>query len=200
MAAGWIALSYMHISFMPAVGLSTAVTSIVGRHIGSGAHDIAAHRCHLGLKMAIAWMTLCGIFFFFFRHQLTGLFIGGDATPEQEAEILRIGGQMMICIAFFQTLDAVGIIYSGALKGAGDTFWPGMVSILYSWVFIIGLGVMFVTWWPDLESMGPWIAAGFYLVLLGVTMAWRFERGGWRKIRLLDDDGIPGDGPRRDLP
>ena len=36
MTASWIAMRYMHLSFMPAVGFSVAITSIVGRLIGEG--------------------------------------------------------------------------------------------------------------------------------------------------------------------
>ena len=39
---------------------------------------------------------------------------------------------------------------------------------------------------PDLASKGPWLAATAYIVLLGVFVTVRFERGGWRTRRLLD--------------
>ena len=91
----------------------------------------------------------------------------------------------MICAAVFQTMDAFGITYTGALRGAGDTVWPGLVTIVYSWVFIVAGGWSIAVLWPGLESVGPWIAAAFYVLIFGVTMWWRFESGRWRKIRLL---------------
>jgi hypothetical protein len=39
---------------------------------------------------------------------------------------------------------------------------------------------------PQLESIGPWIGSAAFIILFGVTMAWRFESGAWRKIQLLD--------------
>ena len=38
---------------------------------------------------------------------------------------------------------------------------------------------------PELTSIGPWIAGGVYVCVLGLLMAWRFESGAWRKIDLL---------------
>jgi len=42
-----------------------------------------------------------------------------------------------------------------------------------------------VTFFPQLGSLGPWIAAAVYVVLIGLTMVYRFEQGKWRSINLL---------------
>jgi MATE family multidrug resistance protein len=189
MTAGWIALRYMHLSFMPAVGFSVAVTSLVGRYIGAGEPDVAVHRARVGLMLAVGYMTTCAVVFFVFREPLVGAFVGGEATtPEQFARIVDIGAKLLICAAVFQTLDAVGIVYTGALRGAGDTVWPGVMTMIYSWTLIIGGGWYLIELAPALESVGPWIAAAAYIGVLGLTMAVRFESGRWRSIDLLGTD------------
>jgi len=193
MAAGWIALGYMHLSFMPAVGFSVAVSSLVGKYIGAGQPDIAVSRARLGLGLAMVYMTLCALGFFVFRYSLINLFVGGEVdgvaiSPEQARHIIEIGAKLMICAAIFQTVDAFGIVYTGALRGAGDTVWPAFITVIFSWVFIIAGGWMMIWWMPDLGSVGPWIAASVYIILYGVTMAWRFESGHWRSIRLLENE------------
>jgi MATE family multidrug resistance protein len=92
----------------------------------------------------------------------------------------------MVCAAVFQTFDAVGIAYTGALRGAGDTLVPGIATIVLSWGVIVGLGAWLVSAYPSLSSTGPWIAASAYIILYGAVVAWRFERGAWRTIRLLE--------------
>jgi hypothetical protein len=84
-------------------------------------------------------------------------------------------------------MDAVGIVYTGALRGAGDTVWPGVATAVLSWSLLVGGGVILISIAPQLESRGPWIAATGYIVIYGIVMAVRFERGGWRSIRLLHD-------------
>jgi len=186
-AAGWIALTYMHLSFMPAIGLSVAVTTLVGKYVGAGRPDAAIARARLGLIMAVIYMTVCGLFFLLFRYELVEVFVGGQDLSSRDAEqILQIGATLMICGAFFQAFDAFGIIYTGALRGAGDTIWPGIVTVIYSWGFILGGGWFMVTYFPELESAGPWIAAWVYILFFGLTMAWRFESGGWRSLNLLE--------------
>ena len=186
MTAGWIALKYMHLSFMPAVGFSVAVSSLVGRYIGAEDPDTAVARARLGTALAVGYMTVCGILFFALRHSLVGAFVGGDVTAEDAADIVRIGGYLLICAAVFQTIDALGILYSGALRGAGDTVWPGVIGMIYSWTLIVGLGWAIIALWPGLESIGPWIAASIFIIAFGVTMMWRFESGRWRSINLID--------------
>ena len=186
-AAGWIAVTYMHLSFMPAIGLSVAVTTLVGKYVGAGRPDAAIARARLGLIMAVIYMTVCGLFFLLFRYELVEVFVGGQDLSSRDAEqILQIGATLMICGAFFQAFDAFGIIYTGALRGAGDTIWPGIVTVIYSWGFILGGGWFMVTYFPELESAGPWIAAWVYILFFGLTMAWRFESGGWRSLNLLE--------------
>jgi MATE family multidrug resistance protein len=200
MSAGWAAIRYMHVSFMPAIGFSIATTALVGRYVGAGDPDTAVARARLALLLAVAYMVLCGVVFLVFRYPLIRLFISGEATEvEQIEKVVRIGAAVMIASAIYQVFDAIGIIYNGALRGAGDTVWPGVVTVLYSWGFMVLGGWMMTVVFPDLESIGPWIAAAVYLVVLGVTLALRFERGRWRSIRLVEGavgaPGMPGPSP-----
>jgi len=189
MAAGWIALGFLHLSFMPALGINVAINSIVGKYIGAGKPDIAASRARVGVGIALVYMTFCAVIFVVFRHGLMEWFVNGSSyTMEEQREIVHLGANMLILVAVFQTVDALGIVYTGALRGAGDTVYPGVVTAVFSWVFIVGGGWIAVTYFPSTGSIGPWIAAATYVILIGIAMAIRFERGGWRSITLLKDD------------
>lgn len=187
MTAGWAALSFMHLSFMPAVGFSVAVSSLVGRYIGAGLPNVAVARARLGVAVSMVYMTCCAALFVIFRTELIGSFVGGpDVTAEQSARIIEIGAQLMIVAAIFQTADALGVVYTGALRGAGDTVWPGVVTVILSWTFIVGLGWALIWLAPGLESLGPWIGSAVYIILYGLIMTLRFEGGHWRRIRLVE--------------
>jgi MATE family multidrug resistance protein len=195
LAAGWSVLRFMHMSFMPAVGFSVATASLVGRSIGAGRPDDAVRQTHAALTVSLAYMTLWGIVMFVWRHDMVGIFAdSGDVPAEQVARIVAIGGTLMICAAVFQTFDALGIIYTGALRGAGDTLVPGIATVTLSWGMIVGGGLALVAWFPQWESTGPWLAATAYIVIYGLFMAWRFESGRWRSIRLLGGAPEPSPG------
>jgi len=183
-AASWVTLRYLTLAFMPTLGLSFAVTAVVGRSLGAGDIAGAERRAWLGVRLGMAYMGACAVAFVVFREPLVGFF-ADEFPPAQREEMIRIGGWLMICAAVFQLFDAVGVVLMGALRGAGDTVWPGVVSAALSWVVIVGGGWLMLTIAPELRSVGPWIAAAAYIILLGLAMIWRFVGGRWRSINLL---------------
>ena len=188
--AGYIALQWMHMSFMPAVGLSVAVTAMVGRCMGAGRPDLAARRAWLGLAVTFSYMGLCALLFIVFRDPMIRLFVPGGMNPDTLAELVRIGGLVMIAAAAFQVFDAIGITIAGALRGAGDTVWPGVVTVVLSWSCIVGGGVAMNKWYPQLESLGPWIAASVYIILLGLAFLARFLGGNWKQRKVLAESAV----------
>ena len=193
-AATTAAMRWMPVSFMPAVGIGVATTALVGKYIGQGQPLLARRRAHAGLVLGLIYMGFCGVIFYTFRHQMVQLFI--TVAPAQEAagdaqKIIDIGGRVMVCAAVFQLFDAVGIVYLSGLRGAGDTFWPMIMTIVLSWCLIIGGGYFMVAKFPGLGSIGPWISASGYIVVLGLAMAWRFERGRWQNIHLVHREPPP---------
>jgi MATE family multidrug resistance protein len=177
MAANNYVFRYMSVSFMPAFGISTAVTALVGRYIGRGQPDVAMQRAHLGFKVAVAYMLVCGLLFFFFRHQLIGLFA-------DDPEVLSVGATLLVFAAVYQLFDAMYITYYGALRGAGDTFVPAVVTAALCWSITVLGGYFLARWAPGLGPTGPWLLATAYGCILGTFMYLRFARGGWRRINL----------------
>ncbi len=112
MAANAFMLRYMAVSFMPAVGIGTAVTALVGRYIGRGEPDVAERRAHLGFVLTAAYMVACGVAFFVGREWLIRVF-----RPDEE--VVRIGAVLMTFSAVYQFFDALYINYNGALRARG---------------------------------------------------------------------------------
>ncbi|MFG0285369.1 MAG: MATE family efflux transporter [Phycisphaerales bacterium JB039] len=184
--AGWIALRYMHVSFMPAVGLSIAVTAIVGRCMGMARVDLAFRRAMLGLAVALGYMGACALAFILFREPMIRAFTPEDLAPEALERLIEIGSSIMIAAAVFQVFDAIAIIMTGALRGAGDTVWPGMVTVALSWTCIVGGGRLIIEIAPQLGSLGPWIGGASYIILLGVALLGRFAGGRWRTMGVVE--------------
>src|SRR5690606_24375563 len=144
--AGWIAHQWMTLSFMPAIGLSVAVTATVGKSIGMGRPDLAAQRMYTGMKVALTYMGTCALLFLLFRERMINVFIDASTPPDDRAALIRLGSGMLIATACFQLFDAVAMIVNGALRGAGDTVWPGVATIILSWTLIVGGGHLMVAY------------------------------------------------------
>ncbi|MFN7022091.1 MAG: MATE family efflux transporter [Phycisphaerales bacterium] len=189
--AGWIAHQWMSLSFMPTVGISVAITATVGKALGARRPDLAAQRARQGLTIAVAYMSLCGIAFVLLRRSLVEMFIPESASPDAAAEILRLGAGFLIAAAAFQFFDGVAMSLSGALRGAGDTRWVGVVTLLLSWTLIVAGGLFMVRAFPRLQSLGPWIAAAAYIIVLALAILYRWRSGKWRTMRLVAHDDPP---------
>lgn len=187
--AGWIAHQYMQLSFMPAVGLSVACTAIVGKYQGMRRSDLAARRAWLAVALAAGYMGLCGVAFVLLRGPLIRAFINADTPPEQAAEVVSLGSGFLIATAAFQLFDGCAMTLSGALRGAGDTLWPGLATVVLSWGVIVGGGLALTHWAPGLQSLGPWIAAASYIACLCLFLLYRFIAGPWRSIELVHGRG-----------
>ena len=168
-------MQYMKVSFMPAFGLSAAVTALVGRYMGMGRLDLARQRAHLGFKVTAVYMLACGAFFFLGRNLLIGLF-------SDDPKVIHVGGILLTFAAIYQLFDGLYIIYIGALRGVGDTFWPAWVTGILCWTIVVGGGASIGYWAPQWGPTGPWVAASLYGAILGVYLWLRFSRGDWKAI------------------
>lgn len=177
LSANSFAFAYMHVCFMPAIGVGAAVTALVGRYIGMGRPDLAERRAHLGFFVCAIYMVACGIVLALFRQPLMAVFT-------QDPEIQRIGGVLMIFIAAYQIFDAMFIVYVGALRGAGDTLVPAVFQIALVWTVVVLGGFVIVRLAPESGVAGPWTLAMFFGCMLGFFLLTRFRRGRWKFIRL----------------
>lgn len=166
------------VSFMPVVGMGVALTAVVGKSIGRGDKEAAAKQTRRTLLVAVLYMGAVGVGLYLFRHEIISIWnLNGTASA--------LGAKLLICAAVFQVFDAVLLTYTGALRGAGDTLWLGLVTAAGA-VFILGLGGgAIVTWLPQWGAIGPWIAYTLHVVFVGLANCWRFRSKRWHKIDLF---------------
>lgn len=179
LAATSAVFSCMNISFMPVVGLGTALTAAVGKSIGEGRKDVAIKQTGVCLRVALAYMGLVGLCFFIFRNGLMAFWAPADK------EVVSIGVNIFIFAAVFQVFDAILIIYYDALCGAGDTLWLAIVEACGA-AFIMGLGgFIMIKFFPELGALGPWGAATVKIVVVAFANRWRFKSNRWMQIDLF---------------
>ena len=178
LAATSAVLSYTNVSAMPIVGIATALTAAVGKSIGAGRKELAIRQTQVTLKVGLVYMGLVGGCFFFLRDSLM-VFWSNDP------EVVAIGSRILVCAALYQVFHATRIIYSGALRGAGDTVWLAIVSGAGS-IGILGAGGALIAWWaPSMGPLGPWIVATLSIVAVGLAHRWRFHNKRWMRIDLF---------------
>jgi MATE family multidrug resistance protein len=176
-AATSAVLSYTNLAIMPVVGLATALTASVGKFIGQGRKELARNQTPLSLKIGLIYMAAIGILYFAFRDSLMTFW-------SADAKVAEAGMGILIFAAIYQAFDAAHIIYSGSLRGAGDTIWLALVAA--GSLLILGLGGLFlVAFFPSLGVVGPWCAAALSAVAAGFANRWRFNSNKWMSIDLF---------------
>ncbi|QOJ04167.1 MAG: MATE family efflux transporter [Planctomycetia bacterium] len=178
LAATNIAMQYMHVSFMPAIGVGIAVSTLVGNAIGEKRLDLAMRRVRACMWITGAYMGVVGIGFWVFNESLMRIL-------SSDAAVIAVGAGILIWAAVFQVFDAACITYTCALRGAGDAKWPAVVVILNCWILFIGGGWLATKLLPGWLHHGPWMTCTLYIIFLGVLMYGRWQGGKWRKIDIF---------------
>jgi len=174
------AISFMSLSFMPAVGLHHGIAPIVGQWIGRGEIAIAKARTYTAMRLAMGYMFVMGLVMGIFGRTLMQRVFSNDP------EVIELGGLLLICAAIFQTFDAINIVASGALRGAGDTRWMAVISILAA--YGVFLPVAYVFAYPGgMGAFGAWIGATIYIIGLSGLLFWRFSGERWREINIFSN-------------
>ena len=173
-----VAWQYLRIAFMPSLGVGIALSALVGKAVGQQDHGLAIRMTRISVSILVVYLAVLSLVYLVFRESLIGWF--NDAP-----EVVRIASAIMICAVVFQIFDGLGIAYNAALRGAGDTFWPAALFVISHWVIVVGGGWFVATRWPHWGSVGPWAAATFLIVFLGVALWWRWHSRAWQRMDIF---------------
>ncbi len=176
MAASQAFIQLLSLSFMQAVGISIATTTLVGRYIGAGQPEFVARSLRSSMLLGSLLAAFIAALFVLIPTTLLGIF-------STDPRVLVYGGPLLVVGAFYQFFDAIAIVSDGALRGAGDTRWPFVARCLISWLVFLPLAYLFAVpmgW----GLTGAWVGGLVSMVLLALFLVLRFRSGAWRRIRI----------------
>jgi Na+-driven multidrug efflux pump len=104
--------------------LGIAVTTFVGQNYGAGRYDRVRKTVRQGMIMTLLFTVVLSAVMFIFRIPLLSLFAG------KSGKVIAIGDIMMQNMVPFYVLYVSIEVYSGALRGMGDTLIPTILSLL----------------------------------------------------------------------
>ncbi len=178
MAANSIAMSIQSFSFMPGFGFGLAGTALVGQNLGAKQPERAEDAGFECLKWALGCCILMGAVFFVAPQLITHLYTDDVEVMQLTISCLRVIALAMPFLAMIQ-------VFSGGLRGAGDTTFVMLATLIGNWgIRLLGsyiLGVYF-----GLGLIGVWIAMAGDQMGRGLLLMWRFKKGRWKTIQLID--------------
>ena len=186
LAASNIVLSIEALAFLPMVGFHIGNATMVGQAIGREQPEGGVEATTSALHITLAYMMPLATLFIFMPEPLLSLFETGGQHPDQQREIMEQGIILMRFVAVFCFFDALNLIYSGAIKGAGDTRF-----IMWT-IGAVCLGLMIFPVYVAVEIVGAglytvWTFATVYACALGVAFMLRYRQGSWKRMRVIEE-------------
>lgn len=157
-------------------GISVATSSLVGQNLGKKRSDRALVYGKIGQRVGWCFSAVVLISFLILRRGIVSLFT-------DDPSIIRIGAIIVIveaAVAFFQIQQCT---FSGCLRGAGDTRFMALVSLIS--IAILRPVLSYVLCYPlGLGVIGAWIGLLFDQTVRCLFSATRFFGQKWCKIEL----------------
>lgn len=166
----------MHASFMPAMGVGQACSTLVSKYMGQGRPEKSETSIKESVRIAEYIMAPMGLSFIFFPEFYLYIFTN-------DLKIINMGAYGLRIVGALQFIDAVGFVLWFALSGAGNTFFPAMVEAVLTWVIIV-LGSYIVGVYYSLGFNALWWLFPLHLGLFAVMMIWKTKQGDWKKIEV----------------
>lgn len=164
------------LSFLPCIAFSGAASALVGQALGMGDPRRATRYGWVAVRMAVLWSTGAGIVFMVVPQVLLGIFTNDE-------RVVQAGVGALAIVGIAQPAQSIIFTLGGALRGAGDTRFP-LIATIVNW-FVIRLPLAYVLAFPlGLGLAGVWAGiAADYFVRAGL-LAWRFNSGAWQRVRV----------------
>jgi MATE family multidrug resistance protein len=179
-------------AYMPAIGIASAGTTLVGQAIGAGDRDWAYALGNTVIRLVVAYMGLLSLVLALGGPWLLPLFV--SASDPQAAAVVQTGALIIWIAAAYQVFDGVHFGAGFALRGAGDVRIPALMVNALAWLGFVPLSHMlsfapgegWVDFLPQLGlgTLGGWSALLIYAGALGAIMWLRWRSGAWRRIAL----------------
>lgn len=192
LAAHQSALQIASISFMIPLGISSAGAVRVAQSLGAGHPERAVRVGWTSIFLGAGIMACFGIIMVFIPHFLVSFF-----TPD--AEVIRVGAQLMLIAAFFQLFDGAQVVSTGVLRGIGNTKASFLTNFAGYWIIGLPLGA-FLAFKLNWGVFGIWTGLSTGLILVALTLIVAWHRLSLRFLRQKHDGAhgvtIPPEVPR----
>ncbi len=187
MAATILAFNINSLAFVPMLGLGQGVSTIVGHQLGQGRPELAARASWTAFWFALLYMGAMAAVYVLFPDAI--LFVHSLVVkPERFIELRALTVVLLRFVALYSLFDAMNIIFTSTLKGAGDTRFILFVSACMSPppVAAVWIGITYF----DLGLMWCWVVITTWIILLGLIYFARFLHGRWREMRVIEPDVV----------
>jgi MATE family multidrug resistance protein len=184
MAATSLAFNVNNLAFMPVLGVGIATSTLVGQRMGQQRPDLAARATHTASVVAAGYMLALSAAYVFAPDVI--LMAHWSMVEQRDFPQLReLTIELLRFVAAYCLFDGMNVIFSAAIKGAGDTRFVMITTLVASVIPVV------LTWVGirqfDLGIYWAWSVMTAWVTSLGFIYLWRYWQGKWRHMRVIED-------------
>ena len=172
-AAYGIGVQILSFAFVIGFGFSIAGATLVGQHLGAGNPNQARRAGWGAMRLSIVSMTFFGILIAFFAEPLSRYMIDND-------EVVRLSVVFIWLLGSMQPLMAIEFSLGGALRGAGDTKTPLVITLTCLLFIRVSLALIFYMLDASIEVIFSTLVADY--VVKGFLYVARFKSNKWMNV------------------
>jgi len=178
-AAHQTCMQCLSLSFTFADGLAVAGTSLVGQMLGQKRPDLSVMYGKCSQRLALTVALILASTIVVLREPIVSIFL--EAGESQTA--FEMAAQVMLVVALFQPFQTSAVVYSGCLRGAGDTKYVARVMLICVALIrpvcaFLAVNVL------HMNLIGAWMASLIDMTLRMLLVVRRFGGGKWHEIKV----------------
>ena len=188
MAATTLAFNVNSLAFVPTLGLGMALSVLVGQQLGQNNPNLAARATWTSLCIALGYMGTMALAYVLLPNLLLMLYELRMSTAELAAFAPLRDTTIVLLrfVAAYCLFDAMCVVFAGALKGAGDTRFILITSLVLTPMPVAAawVGLHFL----DFGLLWCWVVITLWVSASGMIYLARFLHGRWRHIRVIEPE------------
>lgn len=173
----------LQLVMIPAMGVSMAVSTLVGQNIGAGNIDRASRIGKLGAWLGFWILSVSGLAVFLVAPLIIGFFVPGDAA------VIAGGSAFLRIMALFWGFLGVQLALTGVLRASGNMVVTMVLTLVSQWVIQFPLAYV-LSKHTSLGIEGIWWAFPVTNVLIALITLAIYAKGDWKKKRLTDPEEV----------
>ena len=186
LAATNLAFNINSLAFMPLIGCGIAVSTMVGQRLGRDEPEAAEYCTWTGVHLALLYMGGMSLGYLL----LPDLFLSPFGMRAQGADFIAardLARSLLRVVAIYCVFDAFYMIFTAALKGAGDTRFVMWLSVAAGWACMVVPAFVALTYF-DAGIFVLWSFICLYIMLMGIVFYLRFRGGLWKSMRVIEEN------------
>jgi putative MATE family efflux protein len=166
---------------IPAMGLSMAVSTLVGQNMGAGNIQRAGRVAVLGAVSGFVILTVVGIAAYFGAEGIVAFFVPTDPY------VIAHGGEFIRTMCLAWGCIGVQLCIVSAFRASGNMLTAMVIALVAQWMIQFPLAYV-LSKHTTLQATGLWWAFPVTNIIVAIVSVCWFAQGGWKKTRLTEEE------------